>query len=320
MQYVDVFNGDADGLCALQQIRLATPRNATLVTGVKRDIALLRRVPVRADACVTVLDISLEENRAPLLALLQCGAQVEYFDHHFAGEIPSHPGLVSHIDTAGEVCTSILVDRHLGGVHRVWAVVGAFGDNLNRPARQLAASLGLDAAQTGALRELGECLNYNAYVDVEADLVVHPAELHAMLRPHADPFGLMDTEPALRVLRVLRDTRLQDLQLAGAVQPTASTPVGMVFILPDAGWSRRVRGAWGNLLAHASPDRAHAILAPNGQGAYVVSVRAPVARMRGADALCRQFATGGGRAGAAGINHLETDDLPLFIEAFGRAF
>lgn len=314
---MDVFNGDADGLCALQQIRLATPRNATLVTGVKRDIALLRRVPVRAHACVTVLDISLEENRAPLLALLQCGAQVEYFDHHFAGEIPSHPGLVSHIDTAGEVCTSILVDRHLGGVHRVWAVVGAFGDNLDRPARQLAASLGLDAAQTEALRELGECLNYNAYVDVEADLVVHPAALHAMLLPHADPFGLMHTEPALRVLR---DNRLQDLQLAGAVQPTASTPAGQVFILSDEAWSRRVRGAWGNLLAHASPDQAHAILAPNGKGAYVVSVRAPVARMRGADALCRQFATGGGRAGAAGINHLATGDLPLFIEAFGRAF
>ena len=95
---------------------------------------------------------------------------------------------------------------------------------------------------------------------------------------------------------------------------------GLVFMLPDEAWSRRVRGAWGNLLAQASPDQAHAILALNGKGAYVVSVRAPVARMRGADALCRQFATGGGRAGAAGINHLETDDLPLFIEAFGRAF
>jgi hypothetical protein len=42
------FNGDADGLCALQQLRLAGPRAAagqeTLVTGVKRDIALLDRV------------------------------------------------------------------------------------------------------------------------------------------------------------------------------------------------------------------------------------------------------------------------------------
>ena len=44
MTHSYVFNGDADGLCALQQLRLASPRGAggeTLVTGVKRDIALL---------------------------------------------------------------------------------------------------------------------------------------------------------------------------------------------------------------------------------------------------------------------------------------
>ena len=39
---IDVFNGDADGLCALHQLRLAEPlADAQLVTGVKRDIALL---------------------------------------------------------------------------------------------------------------------------------------------------------------------------------------------------------------------------------------------------------------------------------------
>ena len=37
----DVFNGDADGICALIQLRLVEPRpDATLVTGVKRDIQL----------------------------------------------------------------------------------------------------------------------------------------------------------------------------------------------------------------------------------------------------------------------------------------
>ena len=34
----DVFNGDADGLCALHQLRLAAPREATLVTGVNASI------------------------------------------------------------------------------------------------------------------------------------------------------------------------------------------------------------------------------------------------------------------------------------------
>ncbi len=33
MQYIDVFNGDADGLCALHQLRLKTPVTSTLVTG-----------------------------------------------------------------------------------------------------------------------------------------------------------------------------------------------------------------------------------------------------------------------------------------------
>ena len=38
MNFFDVFNGDADGICALIQLRLAEPRDTTLITGVKRDI------------------------------------------------------------------------------------------------------------------------------------------------------------------------------------------------------------------------------------------------------------------------------------------
>ena len=44
MAYIDVFNGDADGLCALHQLRLADPQNSTLITGVKRDIDLVKQV------------------------------------------------------------------------------------------------------------------------------------------------------------------------------------------------------------------------------------------------------------------------------------
>ena len=42
MQIYDVFNGDADGICALIQLRLAEPADTTLITGVKRDTALAR--------------------------------------------------------------------------------------------------------------------------------------------------------------------------------------------------------------------------------------------------------------------------------------
>ena len=66
MRFYDIFNGDADGLCALHQLRLAEPRQATLVTGVKRDIGLLARVSPQAGDMLTVLDVSLDTNREAL--------------------------------------------------------------------------------------------------------------------------------------------------------------------------------------------------------------------------------------------------------------
>ena len=92
------FNGDADGVCALQQLRLSETGDATLVTGVKRDIRLLDRVDALAGDEVTVLDISLDRNRTALLRLLGCGALVRYFDHHYAGELPEHPRFEAHIE------------------------------------------------------------------------------------------------------------------------------------------------------------------------------------------------------------------------------
>ena len=35
----DLFNGDADGLCALHQLRMLQPRDTVLLSGTKRDIA-----------------------------------------------------------------------------------------------------------------------------------------------------------------------------------------------------------------------------------------------------------------------------------------
>ena len=81
MRYFDVFNGDADGICALHQLRLADPLDSTLVTGLKREIALLGSVPATDGDVVTVLDISLDRNRDALEALLARGVVVHYFDH-----------------------------------------------------------------------------------------------------------------------------------------------------------------------------------------------------------------------------------------------
>ncbi|OGB25692.1 MAG: acetyltransferase [Burkholderiales bacterium RIFCSPLOWO2_02_FULL_57_36] len=316
MAHFDVFNGDADGICALHQLRLADPREATLVTGVKRDIALLERVDAHSGDSVTVLDVSIDVNRQALVALLERGVTVQYFDHHGSGEVPVHARLHAVINTAPAICTGIIVDRWLGGAHRIWTIVAAFGDNFAQAARKLAAPLGLQTAQLDLLQELGECVNYNAYVDNEADLVMHPAALYSILHRHADPFTFIGTEP---VFQELRESRRLDLNLARRIQPLVSALHGKVMLLPDAPWSRRVRGVYGNLLATGSPDQAHAILVPDTQGGYTVSVRAPFSVLRGADALCRQFA-GGGRPAAAGINHLPQDKLPVFIDAFEQAF
>ena len=89
MTHFDAFNGDADGICALHQLRLADPQDTVLVSGVKRDIALLQRIDAHAGDAVTALDISVAENRAALVALLERGVHVEWFDHHFAGDVPA---------------------------------------------------------------------------------------------------------------------------------------------------------------------------------------------------------------------------------------
>ena len=247
MTHYDVFNGDADGLCALHQLRLDEPRESVLVTGVKRDIALLARVDAQVGDTATVLDISLASNRATLEALLERGVTVQYFDHHFAGDVPQHPGLRATIDTSPGVCTGILVDRYLEGRQRIWAVVAAFGDNLDDSARALAQPLGLDPARLTALRELGENLGYNAYGDAEADLIVHPVALYRTLSRYADPFRLIENEPLLSRIDAARRS---DLVLASELKPTYTLACAIVYVLPDAAWSRRVRGALGNELAN----------------------------------------------------------------------
>lgn len=317
MSHFDVFNGDADGLCALHQLRLAAPRESTLVTGVKRDVELLGRVAGQPGDSVTVLDISLDRNRASLLRLLSRGVGIEYFDHHFPGAIPQHPALRAHIDTAPDVCTSVLVDRHLQGLHRPWAVVAAFGDNLGGTARSLALACGLQAGAIARLRELGEAINYNAYGATEADLLMPPLALYRALHRWADPFDFIDRDPAVAPLTQARG---KDLALARQQAPAFELPAGRIYVLPDAAWSHRVHGVFANELATAFPQRAHAVLCGWRGAHYLASVRAPVSQPQGADRLCRFFPGGGGRAGAAGIDDLPAGRLAEFVAAFGQAF
>ncbi len=317
MTHYDVFNGDADGLCALVQLRLLQPAETQLVTGVKRDIRLLGNIEAHPGDRLTVLDISLDSNRSDLQRILDADAKVEWFDHHYADPIPDHPRLSAHIDTAPDTCTSLLVDRHLGGTQRRWAIAGAFGDNLHASARQLAAGTTLTPDEIARLQQLGEALNYNAYGESVADLRYPPGELFKRLIEAADPFVFMGDFLHFEILRRGFD---EDIGAARNLEPMARTPGTALYLLPDVDWARRVSGVFANELAVAHPARAHTILTHHSAGGYVVSVRAPKARPTGADELCRQFPTGGGRKAAAGINQLPEDRLETFIAAFQQQY
>jgi hypothetical protein len=312
----DVFNGDADGISSIVQLRLAHPRPSTFVTGAKREILLLDRLDAHAGDSITVLDVSLDVNRAPLAALLARGVRIEYFDHHYAGTVPSSPHLIAHIDVAPDVCTGVLVDRHLKGAQRIWAVVAAFGDNLVERAFELASPLLLRAGALDSLRDLGDCLTYNSYSDDVSDAIVAPDALAHTLIRCGDPLRFVATDPAFAQID---EARRRDLACAHDVQPSHVMPGAAVYILPDAPWTRRVRGIFGNEVANGAPHFAHAVLTAEPSGDYRASVRAPRAAPLGADALCRQF-NGGGRAAAAGIDRLPRSALAAFVEALGRAY
>ncbi len=316
MARYDVFNGDADGICALLQLRLATPAESTLITGVKRDIDLLKQVAAMPGDEITVLDVSMDTNRAALDAVLGAGAKVTYVDHHFPGEIPQHESLTAHINTDASCCTSLLVNDLLKGRFLPWAVTAAFGDNLNDAARKAAEPLGLDGKTLDALAHFGVCINYNGYGAALEDLHFHPAALFKALLPYADPRdALADGSGPYATLAT---GYAEDMAQAEAAELLVDTPAAAALLLPDAPWARRVSGVYGNALANDYPDRAHAVVTASADGTWRISIRAPKRQQSGADALCRRWPTGGGRAGAGGVNALPKGDLEPFLADFAQ--
>lgn len=314
MKTYDLFNGDADGICALIQLRLAEPCESTLITGVKRDIALAQRVSLDAPAQVNILDISLDKNRAAVDNLLVAGCSVFYVDHHFPGDtFPDAPEFTALIDTAPTTCTSLLVDQHLGGQFHLWAITAAFGDNLNAVAEELSQKAGLSAQQADALKTLGVCMNYNGYGSTVEDLHFHPADLYREFVKFEDPLDLIASEPT--AWQDLRDGYKADMAKGLAAPVLNETATSLVVKLPNETWARRVSGVLGNELANRNPDKACAIVTESAGGHYLVSIRAPLNNRTGADEVARQFPTGGGRKAAAGINELPTEQLDAFIDS-----
>ncbi|WP_105174990.1 DHHA1 domain-containing protein [Pseudoalteromonas sp. T1lg122] len=307
----DIFNGDADGIIALLQLQLANPIESVKVTGVKRDIQLLKKITPQAGDNIRVLDISMEKNMAELHDALCVGARVMYVDHHKAGDIPNHANLFAHIDLDANMCTSLIVSNLIDKQYHLWAITAAYGDNLFAKADSEADKLGLTELEKSQLKAFGTYINYNGYGSEVADLHFAPEDLFNELLKYKSPLDAINDSES--VYYVLEKAYKADMQKAADAKVLHNCDTAKVILLDDAPWARRVSGVLGNDLANQAPNKAHAVLTYNNKGSYTVSVRAPLNNKQGAVDVCSQFATGGGRAAAAGINELDQQQVEQFI-------
>ncbi|SER64779.1 hypothetical protein SAMN05421690_10485 [Nitrosomonas sp. Nm51] len=320
MNYIDVFNGDADGICALIQLRKANPQKSQLVTGVKRDIELLKRIDATPDDHISVLDISFDKNRSDVQRLLNQGASIEYFDHHYCGTLVNHPRLKTVInDQLPNVCTGLIVDQHIGGRFRAWALVAAFGDNMNTAAMSLGQESGYSNDSLAMLQRLGMYINYNSYGKSLSDLFYHPDTLYQHLQPYESPFDFLHEDTV--IFKTLDAGYKEDVAKANSSQFLYQSSKSAVVLFDNEKWARRINGVYINDLANRHPERAHAVITESTDDTCSVNIRAPLGRETlPADQLARKFTSGGGRKSAAGINALHSDQVEQFIEDFKMHF
>lgn len=316
--HYDVFNGDADGIIALVQLRLAEPKDSILITGVKRDIELLKQVDISKASSATVLDVSMEKNIEPLSHLLSEKVRVTYIDHHRAGDIPQNQYLTSIIDTNPNTCTSLLVNEYLNGKYAHWAVAAAYGDNMLDSAESLADELELTIEQRKQLKSLGIYVNYNGYGRAVEDLHFSPTDLFTRLVKYKNPLDLIAETNS--VFYQLEQAYFADMDNALNANVLADEEMLKVVELPDEAWARRVSGVYGNELANQSPDKAHAVFTINADDSYTISLRAPLNNKQGAGDICAEFPTGGGRAAAAGVNSLPANRVGDFIKSVSKYY
>ncbi len=313
----DIFNGDADGICALIQLRNAEPRDAALVTGVKRDTQLLTAVDVAAGDQLTVLDLPMDKNRHGLERALAAGARVFYVDHHHTDNVPEDVNLTAIINNEPDTCTSVLVNEFLGGEHIKWAITGAFGDDLRETAHRLGRFAGLSTADLLSLEELGIYLNYNSFGPSLDDLNFDPRSLYQVLCEVGDPLSFIHHS---QEYLALSEAYRADIAKTSDLHPIHANDKGVVFVLPDEPWVRRISSFFVNYLVTSKQGQAHAVLIRMQSGSYRVTVRAPLGDLRDADTVCGQFPTGGGSPAVATISDLPESSVDNFVAAFSRAY
>ena len=322
-KYIDVFNGDADGIFSLIQWRKSYPLTAQdqqiLITGVKRDIALVSKIDdaLSDQSNITVLDVSFDKNHEDVKRVMENCHSLFYCDHHKADKLFDHKNLTAVINTEPTVCTGLLINDILKDKHILWAVAAIYGDGLDSVASEYVKRLGLTQIQSEQLKELGVLINYNGYGNSVADLYFDPADLYERLVNYDSPLEVItDTDSPYQLLKQGYEA---DIAKAETSERLVNNDL-IAVILEDAPWARRISGTYGNQLAANNPDKPVVIVTENPNGSYSISLRAPKANPYGASNICSQFNTGGGREGAAGVNGLPKAELQQFIEVVRKYY
>lgn len=315
-----VFNGDADGLVGQHILGLELGAPDLRVTGLKRDIRLLHRLPPMESGHVHAIDISLRQNLEALPALLSQGnVKVTWYDHHDPGEPAAHPNLTLHVNQAPDTCTGAIVNAVCGHRHPLWAAMAAFGDGLPATGMALLAAGGADEESAKAIREAGILLNYNAYGESADDVLYVPADLALRMEPFASaPEFAREAD----CIRPLAERFAEDGERFHSLPPLLEEGSARIILVPDEAWGRRYAATWANERILSRPHEALAMIHPRKEGGYLVSIRASRGKQAKASAadLAGEFPTGGGRKLAAGINDLPADQLGRFVARFREFF
>ena len=276
------YNGDADGICSMVQWGLVHGIDGNTVTGVKRDIELLKKISSEDGDEIIVMDISLARNHSKASELIQSGIKMTWFDHHLAGE--PIVGLEAHIDTSSDVCTARIVESYLG-VKSDWAQVALHGDGLS------------EHSSKPEFKELGELLNYNGYgADLE-DLHFHPDELMRICLESETPASFLQT-PTFEALRNGFNTDMENVD--------SVVEIDGVYMLPNEAWARRVVGVMAHRINSTGPGP-HVIAIDKGD-VLQISLRG----RNGIGEICAMFG-GGGRETAGGIDALPKDEITALM-------
>lgn len=316
-----LFNGDADGLIGQHLLYLHGLRPSLRITGMKRDIKLMQRLPVSFAGDVYAIDISLKSNAEAALAYLQRpGGKLTWFDHHESGDLSATNRFEAHrfethIHESRGQCTGLIVNGYLGHRFDLWAAAAAFGDNVTASADAVLSRHSLSPGDREDLARLGEWLNYNAYGEIQ-DALYAPSWLAETMQAFTDPLAFFRESGLFAALgEQLRD----DEAKAQALKPWREVQGAKVYRVPDAAWARRLGATLVNRWVRENPESGFAIFQQRSEGGYLVSLRSPQQGPRmqwDAARFAADFPTGGGRVQAAGINALPENLFEACAERF----